>query len=987
MKRLPPVEGEGIDRAAPLEFSFEGRRLTGFKGDTICSALAAHGVTVVGRSFKYHRPRGLFSVANHDVNAMFQVEQRGRSIPNVRGDVAPLRAGMKVAAVNTAGGLETDRMAGMERLARFLPVGFYYKAFHGRWFPKWERLIRRAAGLGVVDKANRAFTTPKRYAHTDVLVIGGGPSGLAAAHEAAERGAGVILADEWGELGGSALYARGGASVDESVRRLADIVIAHRGVRVLSSTFAAGYYADHWVSLVGPENLTKVRARAVVVAQGAIEQPAVFRGNDLPGVMLASGAQRLLSRYAVAPASRVVIITANAEGYAAALDAFHHGITVAGVLDLRERSHPSESGLTGAIRDRGIVVFHGVKPVEARADSEGHVRELEFDVEVSKDRSARHYLAADGVWMSVGFAPANALLQQAGAKMRYETAIEQFVPSQLPAGVFACGRVAGAYELSDRVAQGREAGRLAAAHAARSVGAMPETEGAETLRKLQSLVFTPRGSPSHPFPVFPHPKGQEFIDLDEDLHLSDLINAFQEGFDSSELLKRYSTVGMGPSQGKHSNLNAMRVLAKLREESVEAVGPTTARPMFHPVSLAHLAGRGFHPHRRTSLHDEHEKLGAVWMPAGDWQRPEYYARSGETRMAGIEAEVRAVRTGVGLIDVGTLGKIEAHGPIAGEFLGRVYTGQFGALKVGATRYGLALDEAGVIVDDGVIARLGKERFYFTTTTGNSGSLFRELGRLATMWRMPVGLVNLTGHFAAFNLAGPLSRAVLSQLTHVDLSHAAFPYLGVREAEVAGVRCRLMRVGFVGEMGYEIHLPAVDAIHVWSAVMRAGERFGIRAFGVEAQRVLRLEKGHVIVGQDTDGLTTPLEIGAEWALRMNKPFFIGQRSLQALQRLPQRQRLVGFTLPAGSVRPKECHLVIESGRIAGRVTSIQHSPTLGHAIGLAFVEPPIAQRGSFRIRVERGEEVSATVASLPFYDAPGERQTLDEDLAERTEMLA
>ena len=987
MKRLRPVEGEWIDRTSPLEFSFEGRRLTGFQGDTISSALAANGVTVVGRSFKYHRPRGLFSVANHDVNAMFQVEQRGRSVPNVRGDVTPLKAGMRITAVNTAGGLETDRMAGMERLARFLPVGFYYKAFHGRWFPTWERLIRRAAGLGVANKANRTFPTPKRYAHADVLVIGAGPSGLAAAHEAAERGASVILADEWPEAGGSALYARAGKSVEEAVRRLADVTVAHQRVSFAASTFAAGYYADHWVSLVGPQHLTKVRARAVVVAQGAIEQPAVFRGNDLPGVMLASGAQRLLSRYAVTPASRVVVVTSNAEGYAAALDAFHHGVTVAGVLDLRERSHPSESALTGAIRDRGIVVFHGVKLVEAHAAADRHVREVEFDVAVSQGRSARHYLAADGVWMSVGFAPANALLHQAGAKMRYEPAIEQFVPSQLPAGVFACGKVAGAYELSDRLAQGREAGRLAAAHASRSVGSMPETDTAEALNKLQSVMLTARGSPSHAYPVFPHPKGKEFIDLDEDLQLADLLNAFQEGFDSSELLKRYSTVGMGPSQGKHSNLNAMRILAKLREESVEAVGPTTARPMFHPVPLAHLAGRGFHPQRRTALHEEHEKLGAVWMPAGDWQRPEYYARGGESRTAGIEAEVRAVRTAVGIIDVGTLGKIEAHGALAGEFLDRVYTGQFSTLKVGSTRYGLALDEAGVIVDDGVIARLGKERFYFTTTTGNSGTLFRELGRLATMWRMPVGLVNLTGHFAAFNLAGPLSRAVLSQLTPADLSHAAFPYLGVREAEVAGVRCRLLRVGFVGEIGYEIHLPAGEAARVWNAVMRAGEHLGIRAFGVEAQRVLRLEKGHVIVGQDTDGLTNPLEIGAEWALRMSKPFFVGQRSLQVLQRRPQRQQLVGFTLPAGATRPKECHLVIDAGRIAGRVTSIQHSPTLGHAIGLAFVEPAIAQRGTFRIRAERGEELSATVTSLPFYDARGERQTLDEDFAERVEKIA
>jgi sarcosine oxidase subunit alpha len=982
MRRLAPVESEWIDRATPLEFTFEGRRLTGFAGDTISSALAANGVGVVGRSFKYHRPRGLFSLANHDVNAMFQVEEGGRTVPNVRGDVTAVRSGMQVTAVNTDGGLERDRMRRMQWLARFLPVGFYYKAFHGRWFPQWERIIRRTAGLGYVDKTSTAVPTAKRYAHADVLVIGAGPSGLAAAFAAAERGASVVLADESEKAGGSASYVRGGKRMDEGVSRLASLVLAQPRIQFMPATFAAGYYADHWVSLVGATHLTKVRARAVVVAQGAIEQPAVFRGNDLPGVMLASGAQRLMNRYSVAPASRVVLITANAEGYVAALDAFDHGIVVAAVLDLRERSLRSEGALAGALRDRGIVVFHGASPVEARAGSDGRVREIEFDIEVSRARFARQYLAADGVWMSVGFAPASQLLHQAGAKMRYETAIEQFVPSELPAGVFACGRVAGTYELSDRLVHGRETGQLAATHAAQA------RDADKPAVHVPQLRLSARGSPSHPYPVFRHARGKEFVDLDEDLQLRDLADAFQEGFDSSELLKRYSTVGMGPSQGKHSNLNAMRVLARLRGESVEAVGPTTARPMFHPVPLAHLAGRGFYPQRRTALHDSHDKLDAVWMPAGDWQRPEFYGRAGESRAGCVEAEVRAVRTDVGLIDVGTLGKIEAHGPVAGEFLDRVYGGLFSSLKVGATRYGLLLDESGVIVDDGVIARLGSERFYFTTTTGNSGTLFRELGRLATGWRMPVGLVNLTGHFAAFNLAGPKSRAVLAQLTQLDLSHSAFPYLGVREAEVAGVRCRLLRVGFVGETGYEIHLPAGDAVHVWGALMRAGERFGIRPFGVEAQRVLRLEKGHVIVGQDTDGLTNPLEIGAGWALRMSKPFFTGQRSLQVLQKRPLRQQLVGFTLPAASdKRPRESHLVIDEGRIVGRVTSIQHSPTLGRAIGLALVEPAIAQRASFRIRIDGGKELEATVASLPFYDASGDRQALDEIASERAEMTA
>lgn len=971
MKRLEVNPGEWIDRARPIGFTFEGRRFSGFAGDTIASALAANGVHVVGRSFKYHRPRGLFSAANHDVNALFQVQTATGNLPNVRGDVEALQANATVTAVNTSGGLERDRMAILDRFSRFLPVGFYYKAFHSkRGFPRWERFIRATTGLGQVDLKGRRRSSPKRYAHTDVLVIGAGPSGLAAALAAAERGAQVLLIEETAQPGGSGLYARAGDSVDARIEQLTAAVVAHPRIELLTRTFASGYYADHWVALVSGDHLVKVRAGAVVVAQGAFEQPAVFRGNDLPGVMLASGAQRLLYRYSVAPASRIAVLTANAEGYSAALDAAARGIAVVGVLDLRPAASSSESAIIEAVRARGISIRFAARPVEAQAGADRRVREIEFEVVDRDGAPSRHRWVIDGLWMSVGFAPANQLLHQAGAKMRYEPATQQFVPDRLPAGVFACGKVAGYYGVADRLEHGRETGERAAAHA--SFGEAP------TKALALATAAAARGSPSHEYPVFPHPAGKEFVDLDEDLQLRDLENAFLEGFDSSELLKRYSTVGMGPSQGKHSNLNALRILAKLRNEPIEAVGATTARPMFHPVPMSHLAGRGFYPQRRTPLHAEHDALGAVWMPAGDWQRPEYYARANETREASINAEVRAVRTGVALIDVGTLGKIEAHGAGAGEFLDRAYAGQFSTLKIGMTRYGLLLDESGVIVDDGVIARLGEEHYYFTTTTGNSGTLFREFGRLATWWRLPVGLVNLTGHFAAFNLAGPASRAVLRELTSIDLSHASFPYLGVREAEVAGVRCRLMRVGFVGEIGYEIHLPADQAVRVWRALMTAGERHGIRPFGVEAQRILRLEKGHIIVGQDTDGLTHPLEVGASWALRMGKPFFVGQRSMRILEQKPLRQQLVGFRLGEGTTkRPKESHLIIDGGRIAGRVTSIVSSPTLGHSIGLALIDPNLAKRGQMRIRIEGGEELSAAIAPLPFYDAAGDRQRLEE----------
>ena len=962
MMRLPPIKGEWIDRNTPVDFQFEHTAYTGLRGDSITSALAANGLHIFGRSFKYHRARGFLSAANHDVNAMMQVTANGSSTPNVRGDVTRVESGWQISAVNTRGGLQKDRFAILNRLSRFLPVGFYYKAFHSkRLFPWWEKMFRTLTGLGVVDLKSAHRTTPKRYDFCDVLVIGGGPSGVSAALAAAEQGAHVLLVDENPALGGSGLYAQAG---DPSIVAATEAVCAralnHPRIRALLSSTAAGYYADHWIPVVTPEAIVKVRARAVIIAQGAYEQPAVFRGNDLPGVLLASAAQRLLYRYSVAPAQRVAILTANAEGYAAALDAVSRGLEVVAVLDLRTARGTDSQALADELTRRGVRLVLQVEPVEATAGHTGGVAHLRYRVGTIDTT-----LNVDGVWMSVGFAPANALLHQAGATMRYDVALEQFMPDRLPVGIYACGKVAGHYSLAARMSDGELVGIRAATR-------LDQTEPAPQSNTLLAI----RECPNHPYPIFMHPEGKEFVDFDEDLQIRDVINACQEGFDSTELLKRYSTMGMGPSQGKHSNLNALRILAKVRGDALTEHALTTARPMYHPVPMAHLAGRGFMPERQTPLDADHAALGAVWMPAANWRRPEYYAIPGVSREAAIAAEVHAVRHGVGLIDVGTLGKIEAHGPQAGEFLDRVYTARYSNLKVGMTRYGLMLDESGVIIDDGVIARLTAESFYFTTTTGNSATLFREFGRLATWWGLPVGLVNLTGQYAAFNLAGPRSREVLAPLTDMDLSDAAFPYLAVREGHIAGIPCRLMRVGFVGELGYEIHLPFDAGLDLWRMLLESGKAHGIRPFGVEAQRMLRLEKGHVIIGQDTDGVTNALEIDAPWAIKMDKPFFIGQRSLAILAKQPLKQTLVGFKLPvSATTRPRECHLIIDGDRIAGRVTSVGVSPTLGHVIGLALVDPTVSSRGHFQVRIDQGELIEATVTPFPFFDAAGARQKI------------
>jgi sarcosine oxidase, subunit alpha len=958
MYRLGPHPEEWIDRSGVVSFTFEGRQYQGYRGDTISSALAAAAVPYLGRSFKYHRPRSILSFANHDSNTLFQVD----GSPNVRGDVTLLRERMRVAAVNTFGGLERDRARILGWFAPWLPVGFYYKAFHSkRLFPHWERLFRALTGLGAVALDAERRATPKRYGFCDVLVIGAGPSGLSAALEAAAAGASVGLVDEGFRVGGAGASPNGER---ESLQKLIETVNHSPNISVLSSTVAAGYYADHWVALAEPHRMTKMRAKAVVFATGVIEQPAVFRNNDLPGILLASGAARLLRRYRVAPGRNVVIVAANLEAYSIGLELHSQGVRVAAIVDLRSSEEDSEAA--AACAAAGMAVYRSSAPYEGIAGADGAVAALVIaPLEASRiDLDKRRRIECDAVLMSVGWAAATQLISQAGGVSRFSEELQQFVPQDLPTGVFAAGRVNGVHDFERRIADGQRAGSQAAAHAG-----FGTPSGAIVERSTRR--------PSHHFPIIDHPRAKNFVDYDEDLQVKDLQNAAQEGFDSSELLKRYSTVGMGPSQGKHSNMNALRVLARTRGLSVEQLGLTTSRPMYHPVPMKLLAGRSFNIERRTPIDAQHRRLSAVWMPAGNWRRPEYYARAGESRAQSIEAEVEAVRTRAGLIDVGTLGKIEIYGPQAGTFLDRVYAGKYSELKVGMTRYGLMLDESGVIVDDGVIARLTPEQFYFTTTTSGSATVFRELLRLNALWGMNCGLVNVTGHRAAFNFAGPLSRQILQTLTEVDLSDASFPFLGVRSGQMAGVPARLLRVGFVGELGYEIHLAAGSASAVWQALYDAGRPHGLRAFGVEAQRVLRLEKGHLIIGQDTDGLTDPFEANARWAVNMQKPFFVGQRSLKILDKRGPRQKLVGFEIPDQAQLPRESHLVIDKGNIAGRITSVVRSRTLNKSIGLAMVAPELAQIGTeIKIRADQGAMLAARIVPTPFYDPKNLRQRTD-----------
>lgn len=943
---------EWIDRSRTIHFTLRGQEYAAHPGDTVSSALLANGETLLGRSFKYHRPRGAFSMANHDINALFS----DADDTNIRGDVTPVTDGMALEPVNARGGLARDKDRYLDWFGHFMPVGFYYKAFHRprALFPYFERAIRERAGLGRVDTQWHARRRAKRYGHADVLVIGAGPAGLSAALEAARAGCSVILVDENPHVGGSLGYQSPRESLAQYGHLIED-VHAESGIKVLTNAVALAYYSGHWVPVATPGGVEKICARGIVLATGLLEQPAVFRNNDRPGVMLASGAQRLLHRFGVAPCQRAVVLTANAEGYAAAHDLLQAGVTIEAVAAVTDAGSDCEAAR--ALAAAGVSIWsrttiyevHGKDAVTGAAliasDGDGEIREV----------------GCDGVIMSTGWAPAAHLLHEAGGTVRYDPTLAMHVPAHWPESVIPAGRVNGAFGLEQRSLDGVVAARQVVA----AMNGQAAPADAET-RDTQ-----PHGCE---WPLMRHPMGREFVDLDEDLQIKDLEQAAREGFDNIELMKRFSTVGMGPSQGKHANINAIRILAAFNDQTMDGTGSTTARPMYHPVRMEDLAGRRLRPARYTPLHSRHAEHDACFFEAGAWLRVSHYGDSDKASACAAE-EVRNVRQACGMIDVSTLGKIEVVGPDAARLLEGSYTMRMGNASPGKTRYALMVDDTGVIIDDGVVGRLSQDHYYLTATSGHAAATVRMLRRHVVEWGMNAHVVDRTGQLAAVNLAGPASRRVLSGLTDAALDDESFPYLAIREATVCGQPARLMRVGFVGELAYEIHVPADGVTAVWDAVMAAGKTAGIRPFGVEAQRILRLEKGHIIVGQDTDGLTTPFDCGMSWAVHLKKPFFKGRGALAHLKGQSKKQ-LVPFALPSHEtgLLPRECHLVIRNGDIAGRITSIAHSPTLGQPIGMAMVDRELAESGeSLTLRVDEGQLITAERVTAPFYDPKGERQ--------------
>jgi sarcosine oxidase subunit alpha len=951
VSRLAQQPGERIARERKVSFTFDGKRVEAYEGDTIGSALYAAGQRTFSRSFKYHRRRGLVCCAGQCPNCIVAVD----GAPGARACIEPVRDGIKVEHINAVPSLEFDAMRATDIVGGpFTPPGFYYKTFirPRRFWPLYEKLLRNAAGLGKLrhEQPEREWRTEYRRRHADVLVVGGGIAGLRAASAAAELGADVVLADEGPEPGGQQLIEPAG----ELTRALAEQARA-AGVEILVRGSALGYF-DGLVPVWQEDTLHQVRARRHVFATGTIEQPLVFAGNDLPGVMLSGGARRLASLYAVSPGRRAVVATTSDRGLRAAVALRKAGVQIVAIADLRREAGEAARSL----RSAGVPVFAGHTVIEAKGGKT--VSEAVIGLGGTVSGGDEHSFECDLVVVSGGAIPATSLLLQAGAQSVYDTARGHFALADIPDGLYAAGEVTGA-DSDDAVTDSGELAGLEAAHALGLGGDESRARAQELAARLERL-----GEQSPDVAVAPavsgSGRGKCFACLCEDVTSKDVHLSIEEGYDSIELSKRYTTVTMGPCQGRMCQLPAVRLMSQETGQSLEQVGTTTARPPWVSVPMGILGGRPVEPAKRSAIHGRHRELGATVKWAGDWRRAYDYGDP--------EGEALNVNRAAGLIDVSSLGKLLVRGPDAADFLDRLYPNRFSNLKPGRIRYGVISSDAGRIVDDGTICRLDEETFYVTTTSSGAGAVEEWFSWWLADWGSRVYLADLTQGLAAVNLAGPKAREIMAAVTELDCSNEAFAYLDGKQARIAGVECLILRIGFVGEVGYEIHFPAAYGEHVWDALMTAGEPHGLRPFGLEPQRILRLQKMHILVGQDTDSESTPFSAAMSWIVKLDKEQdWIGKWALEHYGELTPATELVGFTLANGDVPTEGAVVVDEHGDPAGQVTSSRHSPVLGRTIGIAWVPNALAHDGARITISDEGRRFEAEIQCKPFYDPEGE----------------
>lgn len=994
--RLP--QGGVVQRDSVCRFRYDGRSYLGLSGDTLASALLANGVHLVGRSVKYHRPRGILSAGIEEPNALVQLGSGARTEPNVRATQLELYEGLTASSQNCWPSVRFDLGAINSTLLARLPPGFYYKTFMWpatpTWWLRYEHVIRKAAGLGKAANEADPDHYAHQFAHCDVLVIGAGPAGLAAARAAARCGARVILCDETAAPGGSVLgideqidHTSAAAWLNEVLGELA----ANPEVKLLTRTTAFGYYDGNLVGLVerisdhlpqpsphSPrQRMWKVRAGTVVLATGAHERPIAYANNDLPGTMLADSARTYVQRYAVRPGSRAVVFTNNDSAYASALALHRAGVSIAAIVDARPlAAHPGT--LVQRAREAGLSILPASVIMEAHGAQ--RVRAVEV-TPLGAPRGARQHIDCDLVCVSGGWNPAVHLFSQAQGRLRYDETLATFAPLNAHRSILATGAANACFELSEVLAQAHASGLAAAAR----VGLAPS-----------GTLTAPHATPVSSGPPLalwaveaPRKSAKRFVDFQNDLTVDDIALAAREGYDSVEHLKRYTALGMGTDQGKTSNVVGLALLAEQLGAPIPQIGTTRFRPPYSTVTLGtlpgHASGHQVEPTRHSALHDWHLAQGARMVNAGLWKRPHSYPRAGETEDQAAAREARNVRTCVGVVDVSTLGKIELQGRDVAELLNRLYINRWDTLAVGRCRYGVMLREDGMVLDDGTTSRLASQHYLMSTTTVNAVKVMQHIELLLQRdWpELQVHLSSVTEQWAAVALAGPRAREVLAQVVDIDVSNAAFPFLAVAECQLrtasASVPARLFRMSYSGENAYELHVAADQGQALWDALLAAGAAFGIMPYGTEAMGTLRIEKGHIVVGPEADGRTSADDLGLGTLVNAGK-WCIGKPLLDRPGLSdPERWQLVGLTALDGAAMPRAAKLVADPGQalpnpMLGQVTSWCWSPNLQAWIALALLSRGRARHGDtlWAVSPLAGASVRVQVGPPCFIDPEGSR---------------
>lgn len=968
--------GGRVERNEPLAFEFDGRRLAGFSGDTLASALLANGVTLVGRSFKYHRPRGIVSAGAEEPNALVTLGTGGRREPNLPATMLELADGMRAESQNRWPSLAFDLQSVNGLFAPFLAAGFYYKTFMGPTRRAWmfyEHFIRKAAGLGRAGRDPDPDHYEVRNLFAEVAVVGAGPAGLAAARAAARGGARVVLIEQGFLLGGQLLSEKHDGEAASWLAQIEAELHGLENVTLMPRTVAFGSYDGNVLGLLGRraddrpgaprQAVTVLHARAIVFATGATERPLVFGNNDRPGVMLASAVRAYLNRFAVLPGRRALVATVHDSAYATAFD-----LAAAGAqITIADGRGATPSGLTAEAARLGIPVLNGT----GIADLVGRraVRAVRLT-----GPGGGNELACDLVCVSGGWSPALHLTSQLGVKPVYRADVDGFVPGPLPGGQFAAGSVTGSCGTAEAIEAGHRAGIEAAAISDKRMVVDPPAR-----LDLGETVSPARARPPA------RSRGKAFVDLQMDVTANDIALAHREGYESVEHLKRYTTLGMGTDQGKTSSFAALATMAGLRGMPIPDVGTTTFRPPYTPVAIGALAGRAvghhFKPVRRTPMHDWHEANGAEMLDVGLWKRPWFYRGSGQDVNAAYVAEMRIVRESAGLMDISTLGKIDVQGPDAATFLDRVYANGFARLPVGRARYGVMLRDDGIVFDDGTTTRLGEQHFFMTTSTAKAADVLARLEFLLdTAWpELRVAVTAVSDAWAAMSVAGPRSRDILAAaFPGLDVADEALPHMGLLEDRFQGRALRIIRLSYSGERAYEVYAAASAGEAVWRRLIEVGAPLGLKPYGVEALGALRVEKGHV-AGPEIDGRTTLDDLGLGRMVAKRSGFVGDILRRRPAFSAPDRQRLVGLRCADEGQRLTGGAIVFSPGDALqghgrGRITSVTYSPSLGGYVGLALLAGDAAAEGAEVITVHRvrNEVVRARVVPPVFLDPAGER---------------